>query len=286
MQEIILDEEFKALLPALNDVAYNDLERTLLKHGLRDAIVLWDGILIDGYNRYSICLKHNLPYHTVSMEFESREEVQIWIIENQIARRNLTPMQLSHFRGLHYRADKILKGTYDRNATKNHKGQNDPYEASTASRLSKQYNVSPKTIKRNSKLSEAIDAIGEVSSEARRLILSGEVRVDKGVLEGLASASQSEIKEIAMQIENGTYERKQAKPLSLDIDDLTAIKPDFAGMNQADTSKMNPFEVAITRMSGELFAELNKQAKTGDKKELKTAIRSYIIMLEDFYSNI
>ena len=198
------------------------------------------------------------------MEFSSREEVLIWIINNQITRRNLTPIQLAHFRGVHYRADKIIRGTYDRESKKDHKGQNDPYEITTANRLADKYSVSAKTIKRNSRMSAAIDSIGEFIPEAKRKILSGAVRIDKNVLEGLSVASPEEIAYLAAQIEDGSYEKKK--------NDVSKV--------------MNPFEEAILKISGDLFSELKKQAKEGSSKELKTALRSYIIMLEDLYKKL
>jgi len=198
------------------------------------------------------------------MEFSSREEVLIWIVKNQITRRNLTPLQLAHFRGLHYRADKIIRGTYDRESKKDHKGQNEPYGITTAKRLAKKYSVSANTIKRNSRMSAAIDAIGEFSPEAKRKILTGTVRIDKNVLENLSAASPEEIAKVAVQIEDGSYKKKTTD----------------AGV------AMSPFEEAISKISGELFTELKKQAKESDPKELKTALRSCIAMLEDLYKKL
>ncbi|MDR2571329.1 MAG: hypothetical protein LBD23_13720, partial [Oscillospiraceae bacterium] len=169
MTKIIIDEQFKAFLPALDAKTFSDLERDIINHGVRDAIVLWDGILIDGYNRHAICVKHDLPFRTVSMEFSSRDEVLIWIINNQIIRRNLTPLQLSYFRGVHYRAEKkIITNVDGRNQYKEVAAQNghQPKMQSTATKLANHYDVSPNTIRRNSQLSESIDAIGEISPEA------------------------------------------------------------------------------------------------------------------------
>lgn len=90
-----IDEEFKALIPPLSEDEYAQLEDSILKYGCRDALVLWDNILVDGHNRYSICTKHKLPFKTVSLDLKSRQEVLIWIIQNQFARRNLTPYQRS-----------------------------------------------------------------------------------------------------------------------------------------------------------------------------------------------
>jgi len=77
MQEIIIDREFKFLLPMLDEKAFANLEADILENGIRDSLVLWEGILIDGYNRYNIAQKHDLPFNTISMDFGSRDEVVI-----------------------------------------------------------------------------------------------------------------------------------------------------------------------------------------------------------------
>ena len=73
MQDIIIDTHFRFLLPKLGKKAYSDLEAEILKNGVRDPLVLWGNILIDGYNRYSIATEHGLPFSTVSLEFGSRK---------------------------------------------------------------------------------------------------------------------------------------------------------------------------------------------------------------------
>ena len=108
MQSIIIDEEFRSLLPVLDQSIYESLEENLITNGCRDAIILWNGILIDGHNRYEICTKNDIPFNTVNKDFSSREEALIWIISNQVSRRNLTQIQLSHYRGLHYLANKKI----------------------------------------------------------------------------------------------------------------------------------------------------------------------------------
>jgi len=101
MREIIIDEEFKSLLPALDEQTYAWLEDNILQHGCREPLVLWRDVLIDGNNRYEITMRHGLDFKTVDMEFDSREDVMVWIISTQVSRRNLTPMQLSFYRGFH-----------------------------------------------------------------------------------------------------------------------------------------------------------------------------------------
>lgn len=126
--ELRIDSEFKNLIPPLMKEERGTLEFNLVNDGCRDPLVVWDQpstvdyckycdsdidpvagdgiwecpkcsygleempapILIDGHNRYEICTRLNIPFDTVEMEFEDREQAKIWIIENQFGRRNLT----------------------------------------------------------------------------------------------------------------------------------------------------------------------------------------------------
>jgi hypothetical protein len=267
---ISIDEEFKSLLPALDKETYALLEENLKENGCRDSLVLWNGILIDGHNRYEICTKHDIPFNTVDKEFTSREEVLIWIISTQVSRRNLTPMQLSNYRGLHYKADKKIQGTYDRFMPKIEKLQNATFQGSTANRLANQYNVSRDTIIRDAKVAESLESIGEVSPEAKRMILSGEVKINKKELEAIASGSKEEIAEIALEIEEGRYEKKKA------------ASPAGSGVDLTHPEAQPP-QVVVSSITDDFSAELRKLVKSGDTAELKTALRSYIDMLEDLY---
>ena len=52
-----INEEFKNVMPPLTEEEYRGLEKSLLEEGCRDPLVVWGDILIDGHNRYEICLK-------------------------------------------------------------------------------------------------------------------------------------------------------------------------------------------------------------------------------------
>ncbi|MCL2422066.1 MAG: hypothetical protein FWD03_09435 [Defluviitaleaceae bacterium] len=86
-----IDPAFKQLIPPLSDEEYRQLEANIVSsRKCRDAIILWDGIIIDGHNRFYICATHGIEFEVKEMTFESREEVKLWILENQMGRRNLT----------------------------------------------------------------------------------------------------------------------------------------------------------------------------------------------------
>lgn len=89
---IQIDPEFANLIPPLTDEEYQQLEASLVADGCRDALVTWDGVLIDGHNRYAMCTRRNIPFQVVERAFEGRNDALAWICTNQMARRNLSPM--------------------------------------------------------------------------------------------------------------------------------------------------------------------------------------------------
>ena len=88
-----IDEEFQKLIPALTDEELKGLEASILAEGCRDALVVWGDVLVDGHNRYKICMQHDVPFTTVQKEFANRDEALLWILNNQLSRRNLNDFQ-------------------------------------------------------------------------------------------------------------------------------------------------------------------------------------------------
>jgi hypothetical protein len=285
MQTIVIDEEFKSLLPALDKDTFAMLEANIIENGCRDSLVLWNDILIDGHNRYAICSKHNIPFNTVSKEFASREEVLIWIISTQVSRRNLTPIQLSHYRGLHYKADKKIVTNVDGiNQFKEVEEHSvpQPQNLTTATRLANKYKVSSMTIKRDAKVAEAIDAIGETSQEAKRMILSGETKIDKKELEALSAMTEEVLAAIAMEIERGTYEKgSYEKYITAPDKPATAGSGSYA---QPGNAGMHSSASDISALIDGLYADIRNLTKNKGKAALKTALRTCIDILEDLYT--
>ena len=286
--EIIIDEEFRILLPQLDEETFRLLEENILEYGCRDPLVLWNGILIDGYNRYKICKHHDIPFRTVDMEFDSREEVLIWIISNQVSRRNLTPIQLSHFRGLHYMADKKIQGKGNRYAQQSKKGQNDPIKPGpTSSRLAEQYKVSPKTIKRNAKLAETLNLIGEVSPDIKRKILHGEIQISKSRLEALSSAPKEEIEAVALEMETGEFIGRAPRNSKQPKDSVGGGSD--AGNSGAALDSALPEIRRLSAIISDFAADFNTmflKLNSGDSAELKPVLRAYIDKLEELYRDI
>jgi len=86
-----IDPEFRSLIPSLSPDEREQLEQNIAtSRKCYDPIILWEGVIIDGHNRFEICAKYGVEFQIEELPLTSREEAKVWILENQLGRRNLT----------------------------------------------------------------------------------------------------------------------------------------------------------------------------------------------------
>lgn len=92
MVELRIDPEFEALIPQLSDDEFRQLRENIISEGkVRDALIVWGNVILDGHNRWRIIQENpNIPFSTEKMNFSTRNEATAWMIRNQLGRRNLT----------------------------------------------------------------------------------------------------------------------------------------------------------------------------------------------------
>ena len=92
----------------MNEEERSLLENNIIAFGVREPLVVWKdyNILLDGHNRYEICIKNGIDYELIEIELPTREDARLWIMRNQLGRRNLTSEFLSYFRGKLHQASK------------------------------------------------------------------------------------------------------------------------------------------------------------------------------------
>ncbi len=205
-----IDKTFQTLIPPLSSEEYKLLEDNLLREGCRDPICIWNGTIIDGHNRYTICLQHNIPFKTRQINLQSRHEVIAWICTNQIGRRNISEETRRYLIGKRYEAEKII-GSHNRNGNNQYtKAKEDrsklSFEATfgkengTARRLGKEYHLSHATIAKYGAYSRAIDALARKNEEIIPKILSGQTKVSQDNLIELAKLPANEFRRLSKQL--------------------------------------------------------------------------------------
>ena len=92
MQKLKINPEFEKLCRRLSTDEFDRLEKNIIECGCLDPILLWNGFIVDGHNRYTICKKHNLEFRIKSLAFDTKDDVMLYMINNQLGRRNLSDL--------------------------------------------------------------------------------------------------------------------------------------------------------------------------------------------------
>lgn len=221
MIELKIDPEFENLIPQLTEAEFNQLKENILEiEEVINPILTWQGLIVDGHNRWKI-IKENpdVTFTTYEMIFFSREDAKEWIIKNQLGRRNITAEQRLRLIGQMQENRKKAVGAPTGNTNNNHGAksqlvQNEPINLakSTAAQIAEEVGVSESTVKRAEKFSKGIDAIQEVSQEAATKILKGGSGVTKSEVINFPKMEEKEKEEFAERVINPHIEKeKQAK---------------------------------------------------------------------------
>ena len=187
--ELKIKEEFKKLIPPLTPDEYKQLETNCIEEGIRDAIITWNGYIIDGHNRYKIAQDWQLSFKSISKNFDTEYDVVEWMLNNQFGRRNLTESQKSYLRGLKYENDKLRSGF---RTDLNPKWE----KVNTADKLAKEYNVSKNTIIRDNEFSKGLDLITKIAPEKHNEILSEKTELTKQEIQEFSKIEKQVEKQI------------------------------------------------------------------------------------------
>ena len=95
--DLKIDPELRALSPPLSEEEYNSISLSLSTHGWwKGYKIIYDTktkIVADGMNRFELCQILNIVPEIEERKFASRLELEQFVIENNLARRNLSTLQ-------------------------------------------------------------------------------------------------------------------------------------------------------------------------------------------------
>ena len=191
------DPEFQSKIPPLTFEELNQLEANILRDGrILNPIIVWEGLIVDGHNRYTIAKKHpEIPFTIHEKEFASRYEAIIWICKNQLGRRNLTPDHKKYLIGKQYEAVKMKLGgdhgnSRSSNGTFSPNSQNGDLGNSrtTCKKIAAENGISKNTVLRAEQFSKGVDAAEEAVPGTRKKVLSGEVKPTASEIASVARA--------------------------------------------------------------------------------------------------
>ena len=179
-----IDEEFRTLIPPLTDDEFQRLERSILDEGVREPIITWNGVIVDGHNRYNITQKHALVCPTRERQFESRDAAKLFIISNQLSRRNLPvaaigDLKLEEKEIVARKArERISPGTnqYTERSTPNlgETKKKDKHDGETFTQLAKDIPLGRESLRKLDRIKREAKEGNPVAISEREKLLSGE----------------------------------------------------------------------------------------------------------------
>ena len=243
---LTIDPEFANKIPPLREEELEQLEENILADVVViNPLIIWDGVLVDGHNRYRILQKHpEIQFTTYEKEFPDRYAAIAWICKNQLGRRNLTPQQFKYLVGQRYEAEKQSKGiefqgnqytSQDRSGL----GQNDPDQKShgTRSRIAKETQTSDSYVRRAAHFAKGVDAAEETEPGIKQEILTGNIKPTEKAVAAIAKAPPEERPALVQQLRQAKETEKQEekpKPRRSAAETLQAIRDISANMLQSN----------------------------------------------------
>ena len=190
--ELRIDPEFESKIPPLTAEEFLQLEENILADGVViNPIIVWNGVIVDGHNRYRIIEQHpEIHYTTHEKLFDDRYAVIAWICKNQLGRRNLTPEQKKYLIGKQYEAEKATQGgNHGNQHTSSAKCQLGTLPtADTADRIAKENGIGRRSVFRAEAFSKAVDIADEVEPGIRAELLAGEIKATEKDIRELVTA--------------------------------------------------------------------------------------------------
>ena len=170
LQHLTIDPEFASKIPPLREEEMKQLEENILADGVViNPLIVWNGVIVDGHNRYHILQKHpEIQFTTYEKGFTDRYAAIAWICKNQLGRRNLTQEQYKYLIGERYEAEKRTESFYGNRFTladKSRRIQNESgYSGErTREKIARENNISVSYVQRAGKFAQGVDAAEEVA---------------------------------------------------------------------------------------------------------------------------
>jgi N6-adenosine-specific RNA methylase IME4 len=261
---IKIKEEFKKLIPALTKEEYKQLENNCIAEGIREKILIWNGFIIDGHNRYEISLKWDLEIQTETKHFQNEEAVKEWMILNQFGRRNLSNYQRSV---LALELEEVFSKKAKENLGRNQHSSLPTLaktKVDTRKELSKVANVSHGTLDKVKKIQ------AQASEEVKAKLSTGEVSINAAYQDIKKEEKKEErikvIQEQIEQIEKGDL------PELKGLFDVVSVDPPWN--YEGKTDKITSFD-SVARRSANPYPEMS----TDDIKKIKLPLMDNAVVL-------
>lgn len=167
------DTDFERLSPLFSQDYLDHLEESIKAHGCLDPIDIWDGIILNGYKRYRICLKLKIEMPINEKVFACKEDAITWLCYEHLKSASVTQETGVYLIGKHYLAQR-QKYFHEQPPSFTKRST---FVYSTAEEVSKIYHLSSGTVYKYGIYAENLDSIYDRDRQLAEYVLSGKLKV-------------------------------------------------------------------------------------------------------------
>jgi hypothetical protein len=189
MTKLVIDPEFRDLIPATTRAQDEALDQDMLAHGNRDPVVAWPqnnvNIMLDGHRRFESSKRTGVRLKApVLIEFPDRTAAKIWMLSSQLdVRRNANTSQRAY----------MIGGLYNTMATGQGARSDLTGQASAADTLAAKFQVTQQQIRKMGHFATAADKLADsLGVDVKSAILGMEANISREDVTTLADLPPDE----------------------------------------------------------------------------------------------
>lgn len=305
MKKLKIKKEFKNLIRPLHRQEYLQLEENILNDGCREAIITWNGYIVDGHNRYEICTAHNIPFNVIEKEFDCEEAAVAWICANQLGRRNISEETRKFLIGMQYESEKIVNSKKNPSGKNQYSDEGDYVKGAkteeviteskfrTAKRIGDENHVSANTVQKYAVYTRALAQIGNKEPELVPKILSGRYKISHRHVVELSGLSKDELKKINRRMNrshNPYFQYSKTRNIiettatpTTNIKDMPTFDPDAEVTELALTMPtwVSSIKRTQTNANLEIISETARNNLTEKLQMLKSTVEDMLSLIEE-----
>ena len=169
--------ELRSYLPMMEDDLLKQLKEDVRKNGVNDPILYWvtpEGkkLVIEGHTRLTAAIsahKKDVPTKEIKEDFNSLDDIKLWMIKHQFQRRNLSSLERIE---LAFHSKETIEKTAKQNLSKAGKGENINNPIDTTAEIAKIAGVGRTTVIRYT------NVLANASQAVLKKLKQGEISIN------------------------------------------------------------------------------------------------------------
>lgn len=205
-----IDEDFRCLIPPHSAEERQRLEESLIHEGCRKPLCVWNETILDGYERYDICMRLRIPFKIAYVFLKCRKEAIAWVCANTLRCRNVTDEVRKYLIGKRFEMERAMNDHTENPMSR-------IYE-----RFDKEYHISPGSLRNRRIYARAIDALSSIDPKLVAEILSGNIKLSHKRIIELSRLSSPDAQSVNMH----TLRPRRKTVLANSIKNMPLYDPD------------------------------------------------------------